>query len=304
VILMRQTIATPALIRPEALERRAPSGVERGRRALLLTLVALTGAAWLLTFWHAQSMAMPPGALPAGGVPHVHDMGLPEAAQLAAFGLAGAEASIGGLATFVVAWAVMMTAMMFPGLSPMLVTMHAIAWHRGGRRGAIRTTTAFVAGYLLVWTAVGGLLWAAVRVVGHVTRLPALDDRSRWAPLALGATLIVAGLYQFTPFKQACLDHCRSPFIVVMQRWRDGAGGALRMGLGHGLYCLGCCWALFTVLVAAGIMSLAWMLALTLVDFAEKTLPAGRRAAHAIGAVFLILGIAAIVRLVPFSFGL
>ena len=122
--------------------------------------------------------------------------------------------------------------------------------------------------------------------------------QTRWSPLVLGGALVVAGLYQFTAFKQTCLDHCRSPFIVVMQRWREGHSGLLRMGLGHGLYCLGCCWALFTVLVAAGIMSLAWMLALTLIDVAEKTLPSGRHAGKVIGVVLLVLGIAVMAKMI------
>ncbi len=153
-------------------------------------------------------------------------------------------------------------------------------------------TAVFAAGYLLVWTAVGGLTWATVHALGLVAGQVDLATRTNWAPLVLGGTMIVAGLYQFTVVKQVCLDHCRSPFIVVMQRWREGHAGALRMGFGHGLYCLGCCWALFTVLVAAGIMSLAWMLALTAIDVAEKTLPFGRHASRVVGTVFVLLGIA------------
>jgi predicted metal-binding membrane protein len=101
----------------------------------------------------------------------------------------------------------------------------------------------------------------------------------------------LAGLYQLTPLKRVCLDHCRSPFGFVMQHWREGYGGALQMGVVHGLYCLGCCWALFAVLVAAGVMSLAWMLLLTLVVFAEKVLPFGRRASRVVGVAFLVLGV-------------
>jgi predicted metal-binding membrane protein len=109
--------------------------------------------------------------------------------------------------------------------------------------------------------------------------------------MALGAVLIGAGLYQLTPLKQVCLDHCRSPVAFVMQHWREGASGALRMGCVHGLFCLGCCWALFAVLVAAGVMSLAWMLLLTLVIFAEKVLPGGQRTSQVVGIAFLVLGL-------------
>ncbi|WP_245322244.1 DUF2182 domain-containing protein [Mesorhizobium sp. WSM1497] len=87
----------------------------------------------------------------------------------------------------------------------------------------------------------------------------------------------VAGLYQFTTLKHICLSHCRSPLAFVAQHWRDGRVGALKMGLRHGLYCFGCCWALFAVLVATGIMSVAWMLLLTLLVFVEKLLPRSRR---------------------------
>jgi predicted metal-binding membrane protein len=99
------------------------------------------------------------------------------------------------------------------------------------------------------------------------------------------------GLYQFTRQKRACLSHCRSPLGFVMQNWREGRLGALRMGLHHGLYCLGCCWVLFAAPVAAGIMSLAWMLLLTLVLFAEKVLPQGQRIAKAIGLLFVLAGL-------------
>src|SRR4029079_6937742 len=117
-------------------------------------------------------------------------------------------------------------------------------------------------------------------------------ERSTWAPLALGATLIAAGLYQFTRLKRVCLSHCRSPLAFVAQHWRDGRTGALAMGLRHGLYCFGCCWALFAVLTAAGVMSLAWMLLLTLVVFVEKLLPRGHRFEAAIGIVLIALGVA------------
>ncbi|MDQ3654636.1 MAG: DUF2182 domain-containing protein, partial [Chloroflexota bacterium] len=116
-------------------------------------------------------------------------------------------------------------------------------------------------------------------------------DRATWAPLALGAVLVLAGLYQLTPLKRVCLDHCRSPIMFVTRHWRDGYQGALRMGIEHGGFCLGCCWALFAVLVAAGVMSLAWMLLLTLIIFAEKVLPMGRRAPAIVGIAFVLLGV-------------
>jgi predicted metal-binding membrane protein len=126
-------------------------------------------------------------------------------------------------------------------------------------------------------------------------------ERSKWAPLALGATLVMSGLYQLTPMKRACLNHCRSPLAFVAEHWRAGRVGALAMGLRHGAYCLGCCWALFAVMVAAGVMSLAWMLLLTLIVFVEKVLPQGRRAAAATGIVLTALGIVVAIGVVPMS---
>lgn len=108
---------------------------------------------------------------------------------------------------------------------------------------------------------------------------------------ALGATLGVAGLYQFTTLKHICLSHCRSPLAFVAQHWRDGRVGALEMGLRHGLYCFGCCWALFAVLVATGVMSIAWMLLLTLVVFVEKLPPRVRRFEGSLGVALVALGI-------------
>jgi predicted metal-binding membrane protein len=115
--------------------------------------------------------------------------------------------------------------------------------------------------------------------------------RATWGPLALGVVLIGADLCQLTPLKRFWLDRCRSPLAFVMTHWRDGRLGALRMGLSHRAYCLGCGWALFAVLVTASVMSLAWMLLLTLIVFAEKVLPGGQRASQGVGIALVTLGI-------------
>ena len=110
-----------------------------------------------------------------------------------------------------------------------------------------------------------------------------------WAPLVLGATLTLAGLYQFTPLKQRCLRHCRSPLAFLRRHWRQGA---LVMGISHGLFCLGCCWALFSVMVAAaGTMSIAWMVVMTLVVFAEKVMPYGPRISVVVAVGLIALGL-------------
>ena len=144
---------------------------------------------------------------------------------------------------------------------------------------------------MLVWLAARVLAYVVVEIADQIAGHLAPENRAAARRLALDATLVMAGLYQFTPLKRVCLIHCRSPFAFVAQHWRYGRIGALQMGLRHGGYCLGCCWALFAVMVAAGVMSLAWMLLLTLLVFIEKVLPQGRRAAPVIGVALIILGL-------------
>ncbi len=283
---------------------RAP--IERGQLGLLFALLVLTIGAWALTIYQAQSMDMSMGVVPRGAsitadaaapdeaigdMDAMLGMAMDDAADVASTGMAGAGWTLAGLVAFVVAWAVMMAAMMFPAAAPMILLFRTVASQRRTSGGAFVPTWIFVAGYLLVWTAVGAITWVVVQGLSDlIGRLDAIA-RASWGPVALGSVLIGAGLYQLTPLKRLCLDHCRSPLAFVMSHWHDGRLGALRMGLSHGAYCLGCCWALFAVLVAAGVMSLAWMLLLTLVVFAEKVLPYGRRAAHGVGVAFLVLGV-------------
>jgi predicted metal-binding membrane protein len=277
--------------------------LERGQLAVLIVLVVLTVAAWALTISQAQTMDMPMGVMVRGETPAsdaptaMDDMGsmetgaMDEAAGMASTGMAGSSWSVGGLATFVLAWAVMMAAMMFPAAAPMVLLFRTVATQRQASGNTFVPTWMFVAGYLLVWTAVGVITWVVVQGLSDLVGRLDAPARATWGPLALGAVLIGAGIYQLTPLKRLCLDHCRSPFAFVMQHWREGYGGALRMGMVHSLYCMGCCWALFAVLVAAGVMSLAWMLLLTLVVFAEKVLPGGQRTSRVVGGAFLILGV-------------
>jgi predicted metal-binding membrane protein len=251
--------------------------------SLLASLAVLTGAAWLLTIYQAVSMDMPMGIAVRGG------MAADGMAGMAMGGITATGWSFQSAATFVALWTVMMVAMMLPAAAPMIV-IFAAAQARRAREVAVPTWI-FVAGYLLIWAAVGVVVYALVQAGSELAASFAPPERSRWAPLALGVTVTAAGLYQFTPLKRICLRHCRSPFAFVAQHWHDGRIGALTMGLRHGAYCLGCCWALFAVMVAAGVMSLAWMLLLTLVVFVEKIFPHGRRFGAVIGLALIALGI-------------
>jgi hypothetical protein len=142
------------------------------------------------------------------------------------------------------------------------------------RGEAFVSTWVFVAGYMLVWALSGAAAYAGALAAEAIATRAALSSAT--AARIGGALLVVAGLYQFTPFKDLCLSKCRTPIGFIMTSWRDGAAGALRMGLLHGGYCLGCCWLLFVILFPLGIMNLAAMAVITLVVFAEKTLPWGR----------------------------
>jgi predicted metal-binding membrane protein len=285
---------------------RPAKALPRDRLILLALLAVVTAGAWALTAYQATTMDMPMGVVPRsasvapdaaappddmGDMDAMGGMAMDEAADTAAMGMAGAGWSLAGFVAFLIAWAVMMAAMMFPAAAPMILLFHAMAARRKAAGRAFVPTWVFVVGYLLVWTSIGGITWLLVQVASDVAGQVGPVDRLTWAPLALGMVLVLAGLYQLTPLKRVCLEHCRSPFGFVMTHWREGYGGALQMGVIHGFYCLGCCWALFAVLVAAGVMSLAWMLLLTFVVFAEKVLPVGPRVAQATGLALLVLGV-------------
>lgn len=283
---------------------------------LLALLLALTAGSWALSVHQSQTMDVsmgvvargaasgdspPPAAgnadQPATDSMAGMDMGDAPAAdvgELAASGMAGMGNggwSWAGFSAFLVAWAVMMAAMMFPSVTPMVLFHQKLAAGRRSRGQAYVPTWVFVTGYLLVWTTVGVATWFAVQAVSELAGRIGTASRETWGPLALGGVLVLAGVYQFTSIKGVCLRHCQSPVGFVMTHWRDGYRGALRMGIVHGAFCLGCCWALFVVLVAAGVMSLGWMLLLTLVVFAEKVLFSSPRATQAIGIAFLSLGL-------------
>ena len=172
-------------------------------------------------------------------------------------------------------WWGMMMAMMLPGATPMILLFATINRKRRSAGGASVPTGIFVLGYLLAW---GGFSLAAVGVQWLLERAALLSPAMSSASIPFGgALLIAAGIYQFTPWKHACLRHCRTPFQFVMRHWREGRGGALVMGLHHGAFCLGCCWVLMGLLFYGGVMNLYWIVGLALFVLVEKTIPAGHR---------------------------
>jgi predicted metal-binding membrane protein len=200
----------------------------------------------------------------------------------------GPGTDVGALGWFLGVWVVMMAAMMFPSVAP-TVALYA----RMTKRATPIAPLAFAAGYLLIWTAAGlfayGLVDLGRSLLGHQL---AWDGAGRWVA---GGTLVVAAVYELTPFKDVCLSKCRSPLGFLIGSWRDGLRGALSMGARHGAWCVGCCWALMASLFALGVMSLAWMAFVAALIALEKTLPWGRPVTYATAAALLILGVVLIV---------
>ena len=190
---------------------------------------------------------------------------------------------------FLAVWVVMMVAMIFPAAAPMILTFHKVQASKRQRGEAAVATWVFVGAYVLVWT-LSGIVAYADAVAAEDIGSRAMLSPSTAARLG-GAVLIVAGLYQLTPLKDRCLSKCRTPITFIMTSWRDGVGGALRMGLLHGTYCLGCCWLLFVILFPLGIMNVAAMAVIALIVFAEKTLPWGRLVARGIAVALVVYGV-------------
>jgi predicted metal-binding membrane protein len=222
--------------------------------ATVAALLLCAAAAWLLTAWQARSMGM-------GGM-----------AMMSAW-------------LFMVTWLLMMVAMMFPAVAPMVLAHARVVRSRG--EGA-RPTGGFVMGYLVVWTGAGLLPLAAIQGLGSLPAGPA----AAWLPRVGGAVLVAAGVYQLTPLKQACLRACRSPLgFILSHDFGGGSPAAVRAGVSHGLFCLGCCWALMAVLAVVGLMNLAWMAILAAVFFVEKTWRRGVALSQIVGVACLLGGI-------------
>jgi predicted metal-binding membrane protein len=232
---------------------------------LIVWLPALAG--WLLLCWGATNMGSP-------------------AAQLT---MPMSDWSWANWIAVFIMWAVMMAAMMLPTAMPMVSVFGAL---NRNRRDAGRTA-AFVAGYLALWTAFSAAATAAQWVLQTRGLLsPMIVSMS---PMFSAALLLIAGVFQFTPLKQACLRACRSPLGFLLTDWRDGLWGAARMGVRHGLYCLGCCWALMALLFVGGVMNLMWIAALTLLVAVEKLAPKGDLLAKALGALMIGAGAARLI---------
>ena len=193
-------------------------------------------------------------------------------------------------------WAVMMVAMMVPSAIPMTLVYAAVA-RKAAREGRqVAPASMFVLGYLVVWLLFALAATAAQMSLGRLSLLtPAIASAS---PVLGGSLLIGAGVYELTPYKHACLAHCRAPAHFIAQHWRAGFTGALRMGLALGAYCLGCCWILMGLLFVGGVMSLAWVAAIATFILLEKTVPFGETGGRVVGAAMILAGVASLTGLI------
>jgi predicted metal-binding membrane protein len=204
----------------------------------------------------------------------------------------GPGTDLGELGWFIGVWVVMMAAMMLPSIAPMVVMYARV--QEGEREQSeaapVGATAVFVGSYLVAWAGAGLIGFAIVEGVRSLDiGFLAWDEAG---PYVAGGVIVAAAVYQLTPLKDTCLRHCRTPLAFVRERWRPGRLGALRMGVEHGGYCVGCCWMLMAALLALGVMSVGWMAFIAALIAIEKLLPWRDVANRGIALVLLVLGLA------------
>ncbi|MGE0736635.1 MAG: DUF2182 domain-containing protein [Alphaproteobacteria bacterium] len=231
------------------LDRFIEIAVRRDRGLLLASLLVLAALAWLYLWFEADAM----DRMMMGERPMVM---LPTAANA------------GTLALTFLMWAIMMVGMMVPSAAPMILFYAAIVRKNAERGTVLPAVWVFTSGYLLVWTAFS-IFAVALQVLFEELRIASsmMVVTDKWLG---GSILIVAGIYQWSKIKEACLAKCQSPIQFITMHWREGRLGALRMGAAHGIFCLGCCWALMLLLFVGGVMNLLWVALVAGIVLIEK----------------------------------
>ena len=253
--------------------------LRRDRLVVLAGLILLTALSWLYLYHLTLQMGM--GSMLADQV-GAETMSVSGMIQLAPWTLTDA------ILMFVM-WAIMMIAMMVPSATPMVLLYAHVVRHKSREAEPLAYTSAFFAGYVLIWT---GFSAAATALQWGFEQAALLSPMMvSVSPVFGGLVLIVAAVYQWTPLKDACLRRCRSPVWFLSSNWQEGADGALRMGLAHGAYCLGCCWSLMLVLFVGGVMNLLCVAAITIFVLIEKVMPRGRMIGRVGG---ILLGLAGV----------
>ncbi len=253
---------------------------ERTKTPVLWVLGIGAGLAWILVLWQWHAMACPMCRGMSVACPMCMGTGRP---------------FVVSLALFLGMWTSMMAAMMLPSVTPMVLLFQRVSKNRIENGGLKSPVWIFAAGYLIAWALTGFAGFAVVRAVQTCLRF--FPSLVHYSGVIAGTTLIFAGPYPLRPFKERFLRHCRTPLDFLMEGWRDGKFGALRMGMSHALYCIGCCWGLMVVMFAVGLMNLTWMIGLTVVMAVEKISDRGVLIGRFAGVVFLGLGTATMAHL-------
>lgn len=245
---------------------------KRDRLITVASLIAITMLAWVYMIHAATNMAsmdasrMQGMSMPAMQIWHINDF----------------------LLTFLM-WIVMMAGMMIPSATPMILTFLSVKRQRQADQTSLPATFIFVLGYLAIWalySAAATLLQWGLHSANLLS--PAMAGAN---PFFNGTLLILAGIYQFTPWKNACMLSCRTPLGFLIAEWRDGARGAFAMGARHGIYCVGCCWLLMALLFAVGVMNLLWGAIITGVVLLEKVVQGGQWISRTIGLLAMAWGV-------------
>ena len=253
--------------------------LKRDRLIILAALTGLTLLAWSYMVYEARAM---------------YHTGVCSCAGLKMSGPDTGAWSATTLAPLFLMWAEMMVAMMIPSAAPMILTFALVQRKRRESERPFVPTGIFLLGYLVVWTGFSALA-AIAQWILHAQALlsPLMVSTS---PVLGGIILIVAGIFQWTPLKNACLAHCRTPLGFLMTDWREGKRGALFMGLKHGAYCTGCCWILMALLFVAGVMNIWWIAIIAGLVLVEKLTPRGLWIGKIAGALLATWGVWVILR--------
>jgi predicted metal-binding membrane protein len=243
------------------------------RIIILAALVGIAAVAWAYMIYEARGM---------------QQTGVCECLGMAMSGPDIKPWALGAILPLFLMWAEMMVAMMIPSAAPMILTFARVNRQRREQQRPFVPSSLFLLGYLVVWAAFS-LAAALLQWALHAMALlsPMMESIS---PVLGGLLLISAGAFQWTPWKRACLHHCRSPLNFLLQDWREGRTGALAMGIQHGAYCTGCCWLLMALLFVAGVMNMLWVAIITVLVLLEKVLPPRLRFGTVLGIVFVVWG--------------
>ena len=286
---------TTAEITPSALEQ----VLKRDRVIIVAAILIIAAIAWAYTVYLAET-GMGMGSMQMGSDTSGTSMsmmgGMEESdAGMGSSGMGMAMAdmrswSVADFGLMFVMWAVMMVAMMAPSAAPMLLMFATVNRKRKEREAPFVPTGVFLAGYVIVWAAFSLAATGGNWGLHQASLLSSMMGESTSGYLG-GGLLLLAGVFQWSPLKYNCLKQCRTPMGFMMTSWRDGHSGALRMGLEHGAYCLGCCWALMLLLFVLGIMNLVWIAALAAFVLAEKVAPKGEWVGRITGVLMIGWGI-------------